>query len=79
MTMFWVLVPCGFVGRCQLFGEAYCIHLQDSSDNAGKWRDYIVLEEGRLMKWALKRAELCEVTHGQPRTTYAQQATRGRP
>jgi hypothetical protein len=26
--MFWVSVPCRFVGRCQRFGEIYCLHLQ---------------------------------------------------
>jgi hypothetical protein len=28
MMFFWVLVPCRLVGRCQRFGETYCLHLQ---------------------------------------------------
>jgi hypothetical protein len=24
----WVVTPCGIVGRYQLFGETYCLHLQ---------------------------------------------------
>jgi hypothetical protein len=28
MMMFWVLAPCRLVGRCQRFGETYCLHLQ---------------------------------------------------
>jgi hypothetical protein len=30
MMMFLLLAPCGFVGRCQRFGETYCLHLQFS-------------------------------------------------
>jgi hypothetical protein len=31
MMMFvWVLAPCRLVGRCQRFGEAYCLHLQET-------------------------------------------------
>jgi hypothetical protein len=40
MTMFfWVSAPCRLIGRCQSFGETYCLHLQGWSGNAGKWRD----------------------------------------
>jgi hypothetical protein len=28
MMFFWVLEPCRLVGRCQHFGETYCLHLQ---------------------------------------------------
>jgi hypothetical protein len=34
-----------FVGRCQRFGETYCLRLQGLSDVAWKWRDYIGLKE----------------------------------
>jgi hypothetical protein len=35
MMLFWVLAPCGLVGRRQLFGETYCLHLQDFSPEDG--------------------------------------------
>jgi hypothetical protein len=28
MLVFWVVTPCGFVGRYKRFGGIYCIHLQ---------------------------------------------------
>jgi hypothetical protein len=28
MMFFWVSAPCKLVGRCQRFGETYCLHLQ---------------------------------------------------
>jgi hypothetical protein len=28
MLFFWVLEPCGLVGRGQRFGETYCLHIQ---------------------------------------------------
>jgi hypothetical protein len=28
MIVFWVWEPCRLVGRCQRFGETYCLHLQ---------------------------------------------------
>jgi hypothetical protein len=28
MLVSWVLAPCGFVDRCQRFGETCCLHLQ---------------------------------------------------
>jgi hypothetical protein len=30
MMFLWVLAPCGLVGRCQLFEEAYYLHLSPS-------------------------------------------------
>jgi hypothetical protein len=44
----WVLVLHSFVGRCQRFGETYCLHLQGCSEKAEKWRAYIESEEQRL-------------------------------
>jgi hypothetical protein len=41
-------VLCGFVGRCQHFGETCCLHLQGLSDKAGKSRACIGSEERRL-------------------------------
>jgi hypothetical protein len=32
LMLFWVKVPCGLVGRSRRFGEAYCLHLQRSSN-----------------------------------------------
>jgi hypothetical protein len=34
IMFFWVLVPCGLIGRCQHFGETYCLHLEGWSDDA---------------------------------------------
>jgi hypothetical protein len=32
MLVFWVVVACGLVGKCQqCFGEAYCLHFQGSA------------------------------------------------
>jgi hypothetical protein len=28
LLVFWVVSPCGFVGRYQHFGEIYCLHHQ---------------------------------------------------
>jgi hypothetical protein len=28
MLVFWVVTPCGPVGKYQRFGETYCLHLQ---------------------------------------------------
>jgi hypothetical protein len=39
MIFFWDLVLCRLIGRCQRFGETYCLHLQGWSVNAGKSRD----------------------------------------
>jgi hypothetical protein len=36
MLFFWVLAPCRLVGRCQRFGEIYCLHLQP-----WWWRQYV--------------------------------------
>jgi hypothetical protein len=38
MIAFWVLAPCIFTGRCQRFGEIYCLHLQVLNCNGGKYR-----------------------------------------
>jgi hypothetical protein len=27
MLFFWVFTPCRIAGRCQHFGETYCLHL----------------------------------------------------
>jgi hypothetical protein len=35
MFFFRVLVPCRLVGRCQRFGETYCLHLQGRSAKLG--------------------------------------------
>jgi hypothetical protein len=40
--VFWVVTPCGLVGRYQRFGDTYCLHLQGWSD-----RLYIVLSSQR--------------------------------
>jgi hypothetical protein len=29
MLVFWILIPCGLVGRYRRFGEAYRLHIQD--------------------------------------------------
>jgi hypothetical protein len=39
LLFFLVLGSCRLAGRCHRFGEKYCFHLQDWSDDAGKWRD----------------------------------------
>jgi hypothetical protein len=36
MFFFWVLAPCRLVGKCQRFGETYCLHLQP-----WRWRQYV--------------------------------------
>jgi hypothetical protein len=28
MLVFWIVTPCGLIGRYQRFGETYCLHLQ---------------------------------------------------
>jgi hypothetical protein len=35
MMLFWVLAPCRIVGRCESFGETYCLHFQ-----GWKWEQY---------------------------------------
>jgi hypothetical protein len=50
MIMFWVVVPCGFIGRCQHCGETYCPHLQGESGNAGKQRDHILYERSYTIR-----------------------------
>jgi hypothetical protein len=39
LLFFWVLAPYRLVGRCQRFGETYCLHLHGWSGDAGKRRD----------------------------------------
>jgi hypothetical protein len=36
MLLLWVVTPCRLVGRCQRFGETYCLHLQGC-----RWRQYV--------------------------------------
>jgi hypothetical protein len=36
---FWVVMQCRLVGRCQFFGETYCLHLQGWSPSNYLW-DY---------------------------------------
>jgi hypothetical protein len=36
MLVFWIVKPCGFVGRYQSFGGTYCLNLHD-----WKWRQYV--------------------------------------
>jgi hypothetical protein len=48
LLLSWVLALYDFVGRCQCFGGTYSLHLQGSSDKAGKWRTYIGFEKGQL-------------------------------
>jgi hypothetical protein len=31
MSVFWVVTPCGLVGRCQRFEKTHCLHLQGLS------------------------------------------------
>jgi hypothetical protein len=33
MLFFWVVTPCGLVGRYQHFGETYCLHFQDRPEH----------------------------------------------
>jgi hypothetical protein len=40
MIMIWVLTLCRLVGRCQRFGETYCLHLQDHL-LPWRWRQYV--------------------------------------
>jgi hypothetical protein len=47
MLFFLVLASCRLVGRCQRFGDTYCLHIQGWSGDAGKWWDVIGLEEGK--------------------------------
>jgi hypothetical protein len=48
MVVFWVLVPCSFIGQCQHFRETYSFHLQD-----WKWRACIGLEWARLSQYSV--------------------------
>jgi hypothetical protein len=32
-VLFWVVKPCGLVGRHQCFRETHCLHLQGSDDS----------------------------------------------
>jgi hypothetical protein len=41
--LFWVLAPCGFVGRWQRFGETSCLHLQGLSNR--ELKGYVGSEE----------------------------------
>jgi hypothetical protein len=34
MLVFWIVTPCGLVGRYQRFGGTYCLHLQVFSPKA---------------------------------------------
>jgi hypothetical protein len=40
---FWVVTPCGLVGRYQRFGETYWLHLQPR-----RWRHYVSPKRSRL-------------------------------
>lgn len=40
---FWVLVLCGLASRCQSFGEASCLHLQDWSVQITSQEDNIYI------------------------------------
>jgi hypothetical protein len=31
VSVFWIIMLCGFVGRCQRFGETSCLRLQGCS------------------------------------------------
>jgi hypothetical protein len=48
LVLSWVLAPCGFVGRCQRFGEICCLLLQAWNNKSRNWSAYIGFEEGRL-------------------------------
>jgi hypothetical protein len=63
MLVSWVLAPCGFVDRCQRFGETCCLHLQGWSNKAIKWRAYIGLEERRPRERANQREGIWERIH----------------
>jgi hypothetical protein len=43
MFFFWVLAPCRLVGRCQRFGETYCLHLQGLSGITKTQKTIIIL------------------------------------
>jgi hypothetical protein len=60
---FWILAPCILVGRCQRFGETYCLHLQGWNGNAGKWKDL-------CREWTSQRrfAEMLASTYESTRT-----------
>jgi hypothetical protein len=36
MLVFWVVTPCGFIGRYQCSGGTYCLHFQ-----RWRWRQYV--------------------------------------
>jgi hypothetical protein len=67
MMFFWVWVPCGLADRSQRFGEAYCLHLHDWSDDARNQRDYIGWQEGKSEgKGQSGRSEVeIELGHGE--------------
>jgi hypothetical protein len=46
MLFFWIVTPCGLIGRYQCFRETYCLHLRGWSRGAGKWIVYMGSEEG---------------------------------
>jgi hypothetical protein len=33
VLVFWVVMPCGLVGRYKHFGRKYCLHLLRKADN----------------------------------------------
>jgi hypothetical protein len=61
MLIFWVVKPCGLVGRYQRFGGTYCLHLQRWNHFSPKDRDSMFLRNVGIYLQAL--------TALQPRTT----------
>jgi hypothetical protein len=54
MLFFWVVMQCRLVGRCQCFGETYCLHLQGWSPG-NYLRDYATSQPRTtyLLHWCL--------------------------
>jgi hypothetical protein len=44
MLVFWVVTPCGLVGRYRRFGETYCLHLQALKLNTVCFSETLVVD-----------------------------------
>jgi hypothetical protein len=48
MLFFWVVTPCGLVGRYQLFEEICCLHLETSTQNNNNDKIKPIFGHGQL-------------------------------
>jgi hypothetical protein len=65
MMFFWVLAPCGLVGRCQRFGEMYYLIFRAEVTMLGNQRDYMGWKEGKSERIGQSGRSKVEIELGQ--------------